>query len=322
MHDTSTAVLLSDPGPQHESGAANVGLLLAKIQAMQAELDTLREQVDSRRRNLDEVERELKLASSLQRDFLPKRLPNHARVKFNRLYRPAGHVSGDLYDIRRLDEQHVGVYVADAIGHGMPAGLLAMFMHNALQTKRITGHGSYQLLPSHEAIRLLNEALCECLANTAFATALYARVNVETGHVDLARGGHPLPMLITADGVIEEVGGQGALLGLLPEEQFEPISLTLEAGDRLILFTDGVEQLFRESGAPADIDHWRKAMHDRAHLTADQLIADLWRHLEEVGCPKDDVTIVTLEVPESLVDPTTPPSWARERRQRRQGASS
>src|SRR5688572_2673105 len=117
---------------------AQVESLLAQVDAMQAELENLRELADARRYHMEQVERELKLASRLQRDFLPKRLPNHGRLKFNRLYRPAGHVSGDLCDVRRLDEQHVGVYLADAIGHGMPAALLAMFMHNALQTKRIS----------------------------------------------------------------------------------------------------------------------------------------------------------------------------------------
>jgi sigma-B regulation protein RsbU (phosphoserine phosphatase) len=301
---SSIAPLLPAIQPARPNGdAANAGLLLAQIDAMQVELDNLREQVDSRRQNLEQVERELRLAARLQRDFLPKRLPNHARVKFNRLYRPAGHVSGDLYDVRRLDEQHVGVYIADAIGHGMPAALLAMFMHNALQTKRIALDGSYQLLPSHEAIRLLNEALfAQELAHTTFATAIYARVDIQTGQVDFARGGHPLPMLIRAGGEMREIGGEGALLGVLPDELFEPVSLKLEPGDRLILYTDGVEQLFVPPGEPADLNSWRRAIGERTHLTADELLADLWRHMEERGNPKDDVTIVTLEVPESLID--------------------
>src|SRR5690606_26449102 len=238
---------------------------------------------------MEQVERELRLASRLQRDFLPKKLPNHGRVKFNRLYRPASHVSGDLYDVRRLDEEHVGVYLADAIGHGMPAALLAMFMHNALQTKRIGGDGSYELLASHEAMRHLNETLCgQDLAHTTFATAIYARVNLHTGMVDFARGGHPLPMLVRAGGEITELGGEGALLGVMPHESFDPVTLHLAPGDRLIFFTDGVETLFVPPGSSADMDCFRAAMRDRRRLGADALLADLWQYLETRGKVDDD----------------------------------
>lgn len=295
---TDAEILAAIP-PAPANPAAQVAGLMAQVDAMQAQLDNLRELADARRYHMEQVERELRLAARLQRDFLPKRLPNHGRVKFNRLYRPAGHVSGDLYDVRRLDERHVGVYLADAIGHGMPAALLAMFMHNALQTKRIGGDGGYTLLPSEEAMRLLNETLCgQELAHTTFATAIYGRVNLNSGEVDFARGGHPLPMLIRAGGEIEEVGGEGALLGVMPEEPFEPLVLKLEAGDKLILFTDGVETLFVPPGSSPDLDCWREAMHQRRHLPADALLADLWQYLETRGTLADDVTVVTLEMQE------------------------
>ncbi len=296
MHRTSTDEFRPDLPPP-ALPLAQVQVLLAQVDAMQAELDNLRELADARRYHMEQVERELKLAARLQRDFLPKKLPNHGRVKFNRLYRPAGHVSGDLYDVRRLDEQHVGVYLADAIGHGMPAALLAMFMHNALQTKRIGHNGGYELLASDEAMRHLNETLCgQELAHTTFATAVYGRVNLETGQIDFARGGHPLPMLIRAGGAVEEIGGDGALLGVMPEECFEPVSLLLKPGDRLIFFTDGVETLFVPRGAPAAMACWRAAMHERREMPADALLADLWQHLEKRGSVDDDVTVVTIEM--------------------------
>ena len=270
--------------------------LLAQVEAMQAELDKLRQQADARQYHMEQVERELRLAARLQRDFLPKKLPNHGRVKFNRLYRPAGHVSGDLYDVRRLDEEYAGVYLADAIGHGMPAALLAMFMHNALQTKKIENEG-YRLLRSEEAMRHLNETLCgQELAHTTFATSIYARVHLESGEVDFARGGHPLPMLVRKGGEIEEIGGEGALLGVMPDEVFHPCQVRLEPGDKLIFYTDGVEVAFVPPGAPGDIDAWRQAVTARRDQRAETLLADLWKHLEDRGQCDDDITVVTLEM--------------------------
>lgn len=282
--------------PRPATTEAQVESLLAQVDAMQSELDRLRELADARRYHMEQVERELKLAARLQRDFLPKKLPNHGKVKFNRLYRPAGHVSGDLYDVRRLDEGNVGVYLADAIGHGMPAALLAMFMHNALQTKKIHNDG-YRLLRSEEAMGHLNAVLCgQELAHTTFATAIYARVDLNSGQVDFARGGHPLPMLIRKGGVVEEVGGEGALLGVMPEEQFEPASVALSPGDKLIFYTDGLEVAFVNPGEPGSLDAWRVAVEGRRSLSADAFLADLWQHLEERGPVDDDITVVTLEM--------------------------
>lgn len=273
--------------------------LLSQIDAMQAELDRLREQSDARRYHMEQVERELRLASRLQKDFLPKRLPNHGRVRFDRIYRPAGHVSGDLYDVRRLDEHHVGVYLADAIGHGMPAALLAMFMHNALQTKQIDPGKGYRLLSAAEAMGQLNATLAgQGLEHATFATAIYAKVHCNDGTIEFARGGHPLPMLLKGTGeatIIEEIGGDGALLGVMPDEVFEPHQLVLAPGDRLVFYTDGVETAFVEHGETADMEAWRQAIVARRHLPAPSLVQSL-RDAMEGKQPADDVTILTLEM--------------------------
>ena len=83
---------------------------------------------------------------------MSRRLPEVGPIRFGALYRPATWVSGDIYDVVRLDETHVGFYVADAVGHGMPAALLTMFIKKALLTKRILGH-TYEILPPHVSLQ-------------------------------------------------------------------------------------------------------------------------------------------------------------------------
>src|SRR5439155_5857770 len=147
------------------------------------ELDALRLEVNALRRRdqtlhfyLSRVDDEMRLAARLQQDFLPKSLPQVGRVHFHTLFRPAGYVSGDLYDVMRLDEKHVGFYMADAVGHGMPAALLTMFIKNALVTKEI-GAGGYRLLAPGETIAKLNEALVgQNLSYATFATAIYGLI--------------------------------------------------------------------------------------------------------------------------------------------------
>jgi hypothetical protein len=90
-----------------------------------------------------EVDQELRLASRLQRDFLPKHLPELNNIRFATFYRPATWVSGDVYDVRRLDEDTIAFYLMDAVGHGVSAGLLTMFLRQSIVGKRIT-NGQYE----------------------------------------------------------------------------------------------------------------------------------------------------------------------------------
>ena len=271
-----------------------------RIAQMQQQLDAARAEADQGRAAARKVEQELQLASRLQRDFLPKRLPNHSRARFNQLYRPCGHVSGDLYDVRRLDEHYAGVYLLDAMGHGMPAALLAMFMHNALKTKTIDPDGCYRLLTPGESVAELNDTLLAQRLTGQFATAVYATVDCDGGKVEFARAGHPMPMLLRGRGqatTVEEPGGTGALLGVMADEVFEPCRVQLQPGDRMLFFTDGVESAFPDADGCPCMDQWRKAVHERRHLSADALIADLSLLLSERDCD-DDFTLVTVEMTE------------------------
>src|SRR5262249_7570073 len=149
-------------------GAARVGpaapvdeqvqLLQAQIVALSAEIEALRRRDETVKFYMHGVDEEMRLAARLQQDFLPKSLPQVGRVHFNALFRPVGYVSGDLYDVMRLDEANVGFYMADAVGHGMPAALLTMFVKNALITKQIQP-GGYRLIPPGEAMARLNDVL-------------------------------------------------------------------------------------------------------------------------------------------------------------------
>src|SRR5688500_2414418 len=218
---------------------------------VQAEIDQLKQEVNILRRRdetlkfyMHRLDEELRLAARLQQDFLPKSLPQIGRVHFHTLFRPAGYVSGDLYDVMRLDEFHVGFYMADAVGHGMPAALLTMFLKNALVTKEITPSG-YRLLPPGQSMARLNAALVDQnLSQATFATALYGSIDTRTLRLTFARGGHPSPILITGDGRLTSLDADGSLLGIFPGEEFAESGVDLHSGDRVFVFSDGIEVAF------------------------------------------------------------------------------
>jgi sigma-B regulation protein RsbU (phosphoserine phosphatase) len=244
------------------------------------------------------LDEELRLAARIQQDFLPKFLPQVGRVHFHTLFRPAGYVSGDLFDVMRLDETHVGFFICDAVGHGMPAALLTMFIKRALVTKEIFSAG-YRLLDPTETIGRLNSALVDqALTQATYATAMYGVIDTQTLEVRFAKGGHPCPALLRAGGPLEFVDAPGALLGIFPDEQFTPGQVQLAPGDRLFIYSDGIEVGFCGEDV-GDNTRWQDELRSRQHLPADQILTELSDALDkQAGSlqPKDDLTIIALEV--------------------------
>lgn len=192
---------------------------------------------------------ELQLAALVQREFLPREMPLLHQVEVAALWRPANYVSGDIYDVMRLDEDHIGVFLADAVGHGVPAALMTMIICRSLHTK-VTSGSSYSLVQPSEVLTRLNREMIRRQAQTTrFATATYALVNCRTREITIASAGHPPPILLR-DGQpslpVETVGG---LLGVFADEEYHQADLELRAHDRLLFYSDGFEQAFPSAEA-------------------------------------------------------------------------
>ncbi|HET6251526.1 MAG TPA: SpoIIE family protein phosphatase [Tepidisphaeraceae bacterium] len=297
----SGAALLNSPPP-----TVTPDSLYQKFDEVQGEMDALRAELNVLRRRdetlnfyMQRLDDELRLAARLQQDFLPKTLPQLGKLHFHTLFRPAGYVSGDLYDVMRLDEKHVGFYIADAVGHGMPAALLTMFIKHALVTKEIRP-GGYRLLKPSESIGRLNEALIEQnLANATFATALYGMINIDTLELTMACAGHPTPVVLRENGPLENVPVEGGLLGIFPGEVYADFTMKLSPGDRLIMYTDGIEVAFCDDPATGDPNRWRDELLARRSLPSATLLSEFSDMADkESGSlePKDDLTIVVMEV--------------------------
>jgi len=217
------------------------------IQSLHVQLAVAQKMATTSAKAVEHLDEEMRLAARLQRDFLPRRMPDVGPVRFGVLYRPASWLSGDIYDIARLDEKHVGFYVADAVGHGMPAALLTMFIKHALQTKRIVGN-TYQIVPPEISLAELNQDICQQnLSSCQFCTAVYGVLDIEKLTLTYSRAGHPPPILMHADGRIESLIAPGSLLGIFPDEQYESRVVSLRPGDRLVIYTDGAEEALRHA---------------------------------------------------------------------------
>jgi sigma-B regulation protein RsbU (phosphoserine phosphatase) len=287
------------------TGSRPLDTFTQPIERLQNEIDALHNEVTALRHRdetlkfyMHRLDEEMRLAARLQQDFLPKTLPQIGPVHFHTLFRPAGYVSGDLYDVARLDETHVGFYICDAVGHGMPAALLTMFMKNALLTKQITASGYHLLAPGQTMARLNDSLVAQNLSYATFATAIYGVIDCQSLAVTLACGGHPNPIILRGDGGMHVLNADGSLLGIFPDEVFPETTVQLAPGDRMLIFTDGIEVAFSED-TTVDSTRWRDELWRRRSLPTDQLMNEFTAHLDrETGslCPKDDLTMIVIEI--------------------------
>lgn len=252
----------------------------------------------------DKIDEELRMALKIQQEFLPKQLPTCDALNFDVLWRPAGYVSGDIYNVERLDEDHYGIFIADAVGHGVPAALMTIYIKQAVHTRKLTPGiaPGYRLVPPGQAIAGLNKAMIEQDAGAAsLGTAIYGVLDTRTNKLTIARAGHPAPLLLRANGETEMIEPDGAMLGIFPEEEFQNLTIQLEKGDRLLLYSDGFEVAFEDTGETKrlaneqytrEFEHMRKGSGDEALNWLRQKIDVAAGSLNQ----RDDLTVISTTV--------------------------
>jgi len=192
---------------------------------------------------VDSLAEQLRMAGLVQRDFLPAQLPNCDEVQWATIFLPAEWVSGDIYDICRLDEQHIGFYIADAVGHAMPAALLTIFVKQALVMRETLGN-DYRIFSPAEVMKNLNLRMAgQKLSGYQFATSCYCLLNTKTLQLTYARAGHPYPILMRPNQQPRQLEIRGSLLGVFEQAEYVQDTVQLERGDKLLLYSDGAEPL-------------------------------------------------------------------------------
>lgn len=293
------------------------------LEAMRTENRFLRAHQGGLCAEMDRIDEELRLAARLQREFLPQTLPSVNGVSFKVLYRPAGYVSGDIYDVLRLDERHIGFFLGDAVGHGVPAALMTMYIKRSLHTKELDtdDEQGYRIIPPDESLAHLNRDMCSQNESGArFATACYGVIDCFTGELVFARAGHPYPIILRTDGSIEKLSPEGAMLGIFPEEVFGLERAQLEPGDRLLIFSDGFELAFPEGELNDDQasnlanDRYEQELLDLAQGKAEAAVQRLELKLDRQAgslSQRDDITLLLLDLDAEaqLQCPDEPASW-------------
>jgi sigma-B regulation protein RsbU (phosphoserine phosphatase) len=180
------------------------------------------------------LEEELAMARRIQRQFLPRSLPRTSRLDLAGLNVQSREVGGDYYDLMDAgDGQHL-VVIADVAGKGVPAALLASMVQASIRTQ------AQDRKPVGEMMRLLNRLVYDATPEDRFATCFLARVGGEMTSISFANAGHNYPLVLPAAGGCRPLEDGGIPLGIMPGFAYGEVSTRLEAGDSLLLYTDGI----------------------------------------------------------------------------------
>ncbi len=240
-----------------------------------------------------QIDQELELAQRIQSSFLPQKLPEIPHVRFAVHYLLCGRVGGDFYDVFRLDERHVGLYVADAMGHGVPASLLTIYVKKGVRAKEVFGK-DYRLVPPGEVLTRLNKDLIDQkLSESPFITMVYGLLNHQDGTICFARAGHPYPLYVPASGDVQLWQQEGLLLGIT-ETQFQDQTFQLRPGDKVLLYSDGIDHATAE-GQPPGVDSLLACACKHRRLPAREFVEHVAMDLFGTNAQPDDLTLLGLE---------------------------
>ena len=202
-------------------------------------LATLRHEIESgraRRREEAAEQRELSEALKIQQRLLPQQVPQIEGWELAVLWQPASGVGGDCFDTIRFDDSRLALTIADVVGKGIPAALLMSNLQAAVRA-----FASEAVEPS-ALCQQVNRILCGNIAEGRFISFFYCVLDAAAAVLTYTNAGHYLPMLVRADGSVERLGVGGPVLGVVPEADYEQAAVALAAGDRIILFTDGLTE--------------------------------------------------------------------------------
>ena len=247
----------------------------------------------STRDKLVALQNELDVASKMQQSILPTSFPSSPSYKTYGTMHPAKDVGGDFFDIIRLENDRIGLAIADVSDKGVPAALFMMSSRTLLKGSAIGTLGG-----PGEVLTEVNNLLNEDETTGMFVTMLYAVYDPATGVLTYASGGHDAPLVVRPDGTSElkELTG-GIALGVLGGFDYRHESIQLEPGDTVCLYTDGVTEATNQQGELMGIEGVQELFGSAPPTSAEQAgRAMMERVLEFTGeAPQhDDITCLTL----------------------------
>ena len=273
------------------------GDLRVTIERTLRHMEEWREALSSRDK-LVALQNELDVASGIQQSILPTVFPSRDDYQIYASMEPARNVGGDFFDVVRLEDDRVGLAIADVSDKGVPAALFMMSSRTWMKGAAISSPEPGAVLGE------VNALLHEDNETQMFVTVLYAVYDPETGEFTYASGGHDAPLLVHSDGSSELLPLTGGIaLGIVSDLAYGQNSVVLDHGETLVLYTDGVTEAMNGDGEQFGIERLRKVFSDRAPKDANEAAHKIFEAVNtfaDGAAQSDDITCLTLRRNETL----------------------
>ncbi len=274
--------------------------LLTGLSSRMRRLDKVAIKTLEERLRFEQIERDLKAAAQIQSNILPQEKPllaQYPQIDVAASIEPAREVGGDFFDTFPIDENTVGLAIGDVSGKGIPA---ALFMIRAVTILRASiARLNIQDENLASIFSAINRQLCESNTNCLFVTIFFGILDVRTGRLTYVHGGHNRPFLKRVDDTPKMIPiPDGMLLGIFEEAEYKLAELTLDAGDLLVMYTDGVTeardrdgQFFMEDRV---VDILDKLPTTIAATDIVGILGNRVKHFTQQMPQSDDITIMAL----------------------------
>ncbi len=240
-------------------------------------------------RSRERIEQELRVATLIQQNFLPKSLPDKPGWQVAAHYQPAREVGGDFYDFLDLADGRLGIVIGDVTDKGVPAAMVMAATRSVLRAS------AQRMVSPGVVLERVNDLMCPDMPPKMFVTCLYGVLDTHSGRLVFANAGHNLPYVRTASGTIE-LRATGMPLGLMPGIVYEETEAVLEPGQTMLLHSDGIAEAHGADGEMfgfprlMDVVGARRGNGD----VIGRVLSELDRFTPDGGEQEDDITLVTV----------------------------
>lgn len=240
---------------------------------------------------LARVQEEIRLASKIQTDLLPKGPPALQGYDIAGRSLPAQTVGGDYFDFIPVDDHRLAVTVGDVSGKGLPAALLMANLQATLRGQTLSVNSP------RDCIIRANRLLYDSTASDKFVTLFYAIIDSRNSSMSSVNAGHNPPLLLTSEGV-QRLNTGGLVLSYFPDAAFDEQTIDLQSEDVLVIYSDGVTESFDANEQEFGEDRLQKIVqdhrHERASSLLDEILKAVHRHAGSVP-QSDDITVVVVK---------------------------
>ena len=208
------------------------------------ELETQKKELQKKQKQLDG---DLAAAAGIQQSLLPCYSPHTGALRIAWKFEPHRQIGGDIFNVIHPEKDRIDLYMLDVCGHGVPAALIAVSISQHLCSQRGWLENGNGAISPKAVLNSLNQAFPFERFDSYF-TIIYMSTDLSRGLLTYSCAGHPPPILLRSDGVLETLDLRGPAIGLNSDSFYSQEEKQLHKGDKVVLYTDGILETFDSTG--------------------------------------------------------------------------